>query len=58
VLGDDAEGMADTPATCTLAARVRIPHGVQNEESSPPDIYVCRDLRFRWSPGQWPRKFG
>jgi 4-amino-4-deoxy-L-arabinose transferase-like glycosyltransferase len=58
VLGDDAEGMADTPATCTLAARVRIPHGVQNEESSHPDIYVCRDLRFRWSPGQWPRKFG
>jgi 4-amino-4-deoxy-L-arabinose transferase-like glycosyltransferase len=58
VLGDDAEGMADPPATCTLAARVRIPHGVQNEESSHPDIYVCRDLRFRWSPGQWPRKFG
>src|SRR3546814_1675713 len=32
VLGDDAEGVADTPATCTLAARVRIPHGVENEE--------------------------
>src|SRR3546814_9646129 len=43
VLGDDAEGVADTPATCTLAARVRIPHGVENEESGPPDIYRWRD---------------
>jgi hypothetical protein len=57
VLGDDAEGMADTPATCVLAGRVVIPHGVENEESSHPDIYVCRDLRFHWS-GAWPRKFG
>src|SRR3546814_2559182 len=48
VLGDDAEGVADTPATCTLPARVRIPHGVENEESGHPDIYVCRDLPFAW----------
>jgi 4-amino-4-deoxy-L-arabinose transferase-like glycosyltransferase len=59
VLGDDAEGIADTPATCTLAGRVRIPHGVENEESGHPDIYVCRDLRFDWA-GAWPllRGFG
>src|SRR3546814_16433568 len=54
VLGDDAEGVADTPATCTLAARVRIPHGVENEESGHPDIYVCRDLQFDWAKA-WPR---
>lgn len=53
VLGDDAEGVADTPATCTLAGRVRIPHGVENEESGHPDIYVCRDLRFDWAK-VWP----
>ncbi len=59
VLGDDAEGIADTPATCTLAARVRIPHGVENEESGHPDIYVCRDLRIDWAKA-WPgmRSFG
>ena len=57
VLGDDAEGVSNTPATCTLAARVRIPHQVENEESGHPDIYVCRDLRFDWS-AQWSRKFG
>ncbi|MCJ0825510.1 glycosyltransferase family 39 protein [Luteimonas sp. 50] len=59
VLGDDAEGIRDTPATCTLAARVRIPHGVENEESGHPDIYVCRDLRFDWAKA-WPkmRSFG
>lgn len=54
VLGDDAEGIADTPATCTLAGRVRIPHGVENEESGHPDIYVCRDLRIDWAKA-WPK---
>jgi 4-amino-4-deoxy-L-arabinose transferase-like glycosyltransferase len=59
VLGDDAEGIRDTPATCTLAGRVRIPHGVENEESGHPDIYVCRDLRMDWAKA-WPkmRSFG
>ncbi|MFT3897954.1 MAG: glycosyltransferase family 39 protein [Thermomonas sp.] len=59
VLGDDAEGMADTPADCALAARVRIPHGVENEESGHPDIYVCRNLRIDWAK-EWPRmrRFG
>ncbi|HVI58715.1 MAG TPA: glycosyltransferase family 39 protein [Luteimonas sp.] len=59
VLGDDAEGISDAPATCTLAARVRIPHGVENEESGHPDIYVCRDLRLDWAKA-WPgmRSFG
>jgi 4-amino-4-deoxy-L-arabinose transferase-like glycosyltransferase len=45
VLGDDAEGVSDTPATCTRASRVRIPHGVDNEESGHPEIFVCRDFR-------------
>jgi len=53
VLGDDAEGVSDTPATCTLAGRVRIPHGVQNEESGHPDIFVCRDFRVPTSE-LWP----
>lgn len=54
VLGDDAEGIADTPATCTLAGRVHIPHGVENEESGHPDIYVCRGLKFDWAKA-WRR---
>lgn len=45
VLGDDAEGVADAPADCTLAGRVRIPHGVENEEASHPDVFVCRNYR-------------
>jgi hypothetical protein len=59
VLGDDAEGISDTPATCTLASRMRIPHGVENEESGHPDIYICRDLRFDWKQ-MWAadQKFG
>ena len=54
VLGDDAEGIADTPGDCSLAARVRIPHGVGNEESRHPDIYVCRHLRLDFAK-EWPR---
>jgi len=54
VLGDDAEGVSDTPATCALTGRVHIPHGVENEESGHPDIYVCRDFRFDWAKA-WPR---
>jgi hypothetical protein len=57
VLGDDAEGIRDTPATCTLAGRVRIPHGVENEESGHPDIYLCRDLKFDWAKA-WPKLQG
>ena len=45
VLGDDAEGISDAPATCTLAGRVVIPYGVENEESGHPDIFVCRDFK-------------
>lgn len=53
VLGDTPEGSAGTPATCTLAGRVRIPHGVQNEESGHPDIFVCRNFRVPISK-LWP----
>ena len=54
VLGDDATGIADTPADCVLAARVRIPQGIENEESGHPDIYLCRNLRIDWASA-WPR---
>ena len=55
VLGDDAEGISDTPATCTRAGQVRIPHGVENEESGRPDIYICRDYVVPTST-LWPKK--
>jgi len=55
VLGDDAHGMRDTPADCTLAARFQNPQHVENEETSHPDIYVCRNLRVPWSQ-LWPAK--
>lgn len=59
VLGDDAEGMSDTPADCHIAGRIEIPHGVDNEEAGHPDIYLCRHLRFDWQ-ANWldSRKFG
>jgi hypothetical protein len=53
VLGDDAQGMSDTPADCTLVARFRNPQHVENEETSHPDIHVCRRLRVPWSR-LWP----
>lgn len=53
VLGDTAERNADTPATCTRAGRVRIPDGVENEESGHPDIFVCRDFKVPISK-MWP----
>jgi 4-amino-4-deoxy-L-arabinose transferase-like glycosyltransferase len=55
VLGDDAEGVSDAPATCTLAGRLHNAAGVANEETSHPDIYVCRDLRKPWQ-ALWPAK--
>jgi 4-amino-4-deoxy-L-arabinose transferase-like glycosyltransferase len=55
VLGDDAEGMRDTPATCTLAARFNNRENVQNEETSHPNIYLCRNLRVPWAK-LWPSK--
>ncbi len=48
VLGDDAHGMSDAPATCTVVGHVHMPHGVENEESGHPDIYLCRYLRVDW----------
>jgi hypothetical protein len=53
VLGDDAEGVSDAPATCTLAGRLSNRQGVENEETGHPDIYVCRGLRVPW-PQLWP----
>ena len=45
VLGNDADAIGRAPADCTLAGRIRIPHGVENEESGHPDVVVCRNLR-------------
>lgn len=53
VLGDDAAGIADTPAACQLAGRVRIPFGIENEETGHPDIYLCRNFRMPMSR-MWP----
>ena len=57
VVGSDAAHIRETRATCVVAGRVRIPHGVDNDEGRTPDIYVCRALRFDWA-NAWPRKFG
>jgi hypothetical protein len=54
VLGDDDAGISDTPADCRRVGLVRVPHGVENEESSHPNIYLCRNLRFDWAKA-WPR---
>ena len=53
VLGDDAEGISHTPATCTLAGRTPIPHNVENEESGRPEIFICRHLKVPVST-MWP----
>lgn len=53
VLGDDAEGISATPATCTLAGQVHIPHEVENEESGHPAIFICRDFQVPLSK-LWP----
>lgn len=60
VLGDSPEDIADTPADCVLAGRVRNSYGVPNEETEEhPDIFVCRNLRVPWAQA-WPKmqKFG
>lgn len=45
VLGEDTTGVARLPATCTLAGRIPVIPGVDNEESRRPEIYLCRDFR-------------
>ena len=55
VLGDDAEGIRETPAICTRAGQVHIPHDVENEESARPDIFLCRDFQVPLSE-LWPSK--
>lgn len=60
VLGDDREGMADTPADCVVIGRVRNRFDVPNEETRDhPEIFLCRNLRMNWADA-WPRmrKFG
>ena len=53
VLGDDVDGISETPATCTMAGKVHIPHHVENEESVHPDIFICRDFQLPISK-LWP----
>jgi 4-amino-4-deoxy-L-arabinose transferase-like glycosyltransferase len=60
VLGDTPEDIADAPAHCEFAGRVRNRYNVPNEETEDhPDIFICRDLRIPW-PQAWPKmqKFG
>jgi 4-amino-4-deoxy-L-arabinose transferase-like glycosyltransferase len=50
VLGDDLEGQRKNFMECSVAAAVRIPYGVRNEEAVyHPDILVCRHLRRPWA---------
>src|SRR3546814_14130345 len=48
VLGDAAEGVADTPATSPLAARARIPHGDAKAHTGHHDILIWLYLTFQW----------
>ncbi|MBF6022463.1 glycosyltransferase family 39 protein [Lysobacter niastensis] len=60
VLGDDREGMADTPADCVVVTRIRNRFDVPNEETRDhPEVFLCRNLRMDWAE-VWPamRKFG
>ncbi len=60
VLGDSPEDIADAPAHCVFAGRVRNRYNVPNEETRDhPDIFICRDLRIPWQQA-WPKmqKFG
>jgi 4-amino-4-deoxy-L-arabinose transferase-like glycosyltransferase len=60
VLGDDREGIADSPADCVLAGRIRNRFEVPNEETRDhPEIFLCRHMRATW-PQIWPqmRRFG
>lgn len=60
VLGDSPEDIADAPAHCVFAGRVRNRYNVPNEETRDhPDIFICRNLRIPWQQA-WPKmqKFG
>jgi hypothetical protein len=51
-IGFSRRFLEDTFSSVELAGRVGIPHGVANEESTKPDIYICRGLRRPW-PEFW-----
>jgi hypothetical protein len=59
VLGYRREEAESFFATCDLAATITNQAGVKNEESSRPDVFVCRDPRQPW-PTLWSalRHFG
>ena len=55
VLGGDLQDQLKNFERCTVAAKVRMPYGVINEESRDhPVILVCHHLRGRW-PEVWAR---
>ncbi len=55
VVGTNLEDQLQSFASCTVAATVRIPYGVRNEESvDHPDILICRHLLAPW-PAAWAR---
>jgi hypothetical protein len=53
VTGAHLEDQLRSFETCTVAAHVQMPYGIQNEESADhPEILICRHLRFPW-PEAW-----
>ena len=55
VTGSTLDDQLENFATCVVAAHVRIPYGVRNEESmAHPVILVCHHLRLPW-PLAWSR---
>jgi 4-amino-4-deoxy-L-arabinose transferase-like glycosyltransferase len=53
VTGNNLESQLRNFQTCTVAAHVRMPYNIQNEESADhPEILICRHLRFSW-PEAW-----
>jgi len=55
VVGGELDDQLKNFETCVVAAQVRIPYGVRNEESEDhPEILVCHHLRGRW-PDVWAR---
>jgi len=52
VIGYQREDIAPYFETCDLAGRITNRYNIQNEESSVPEIFVCRRLRESW-PEFW-----
>jgi 4-amino-4-deoxy-L-arabinose transferase-like glycosyltransferase len=54
VVGGNLDDQLQNFRSCSIAAKVNIPDGVRNEETSHPEILICRHLRWPW-PVAWGR---